>query len=72
MFTASYPASFLPEEDGRGFHVRFPICLKRLRGETTSRIRLCKRRIVWRRRLRDASLAAMLFRGLRKQSAGSI
>jgi len=24
MFTASYPASFLPEEDGRGFHVRFP------------------------------------------------
>jgi antitoxin HicB len=24
MFTASYPASFLPEEDGHGFHVRFP------------------------------------------------
>jgi hypothetical protein len=24
MFTASYPASFLPEEAGRGFHVRFP------------------------------------------------
>lgn len=24
MFTASYPASFLPEEDGSGFHVRFP------------------------------------------------
>ncbi len=23
MFTASYPASFLPEEDGKGFHVRF-------------------------------------------------
>jgi antitoxin HicB len=23
MFTASYPASFLPEEDGHGFHVRF-------------------------------------------------
>jgi antitoxin HicB len=24
MFTASYPASVLPEEDGKGFHVRFP------------------------------------------------
>jgi antitoxin HicB len=24
MFTASYPSSFLPEEDGHGFHVRFP------------------------------------------------
>jgi antitoxin HicB len=24
MFTASYPASFLPEEGGKGFHVRFP------------------------------------------------
>jgi antitoxin HicB len=24
MFTASYPAAFLPEEDGRGFHIRFP------------------------------------------------
>jgi len=23
MFTASYPASFLPEEGGRGYHVRF-------------------------------------------------
>ena len=24
MFTAIYPAIFLPEEDGSGFHVRFP------------------------------------------------
>ena len=24
MFTASYPASFLPEQHGKGFHVRFP------------------------------------------------
>ena len=24
MFTATYPARFLPEEDGKGFHVRFP------------------------------------------------
>lgn len=24
MFTATYPASFLREEDGKGFHVRFP------------------------------------------------
>lgn len=24
MFTASYPASFLPEDHGKGFHVRFP------------------------------------------------
>jgi antitoxin HicB len=23
MFTATYPASFLPEENGKGFHVRF-------------------------------------------------
>lgn len=23
MFTASYPACFLPEKGGRGFHVRF-------------------------------------------------
>jgi antitoxin HicB len=24
IFTATYPASFLPEADGHGFHVRFP------------------------------------------------
>src|SRR5579862_3331868 len=24
MFTATYPASFLPEKNGKGFHVRFP------------------------------------------------
>jgi len=24
IFTATYPASFLPEADGNGFHVRFP------------------------------------------------
>lgn len=24
MFTAAYPATFLPERKGRGFHVRFP------------------------------------------------
>ena len=24
MFTASYPASFLPEDNGKGLHVRFP------------------------------------------------
>jgi antitoxin HicB len=24
MFTATYPASFLPETSGKGFHVRFP------------------------------------------------
>jgi antitoxin HicB len=24
MFTATYPASFLPEENGEGYHVRFP------------------------------------------------
>ena len=24
IFTATYPASFLPEEGGKGFHVRFP------------------------------------------------
>ena len=24
MFTATYPASFLPEENGKGHHVRFP------------------------------------------------
>ena len=24
MFTASYPANFLPEGNGKGFHVRFP------------------------------------------------
>jgi len=24
MFTASYPATFLPESDGKGLHVRFP------------------------------------------------
>ena len=23
MFTATYPARFLPEKDGNGFHVRF-------------------------------------------------
>ncbi len=24
MFTASYPASFIPEDNGQGFHIRFP------------------------------------------------
>ena len=24
MFTATYPANFLPEKNGKGFHVRFP------------------------------------------------
>ena len=24
MFVATYPATFLPERDGKGFHVRFP------------------------------------------------
>ena len=24
MFTATYPASFVPEKNGRGYHVRFP------------------------------------------------
>ncbi|MBV8453205.1 MAG: type II toxin-antitoxin system HicB family antitoxin [Deltaproteobacteria bacterium] len=24
MFAACYPATFLPEDDGKGFHVRFP------------------------------------------------
>jgi antitoxin HicB len=24
MFTAAYPASFLPEDNGNGYHVRFP------------------------------------------------
>ena len=24
MFTAAYPANFLPEKNGKGFHVRFP------------------------------------------------
>ena len=24
MFNATYPASFLPEGNGKGFHVRFP------------------------------------------------
>ena len=24
MFTANYPASFMPEDDSKGFHVRFP------------------------------------------------
>ena len=32
MFTASYPASFLPEENGKGFHVRFPDLAEALTG----------------------------------------
>ena len=34
MFTATYPASFLPEEDGQGFHVRFPDLPEALTGGT--------------------------------------
>src|SRR5205809_1020777 len=34
MFTATYPASILPEEDGRGFHVRFPDLPEALTGGT--------------------------------------
>jgi antitoxin HicB len=34
MFTAIYPASFLPEENGEGFHVRFPDLPEALTGGT--------------------------------------
>ena len=34
MFTATYPASFLPEENGEGFHVRFPDVPEALTGGT--------------------------------------
>ena len=33
MFTATYPASFLPEKTGKGFHVRFPDLPEALTGE---------------------------------------
>lgn len=32
MFTASYPANFLPEKRGKGFHVRFPDLSEALTG----------------------------------------
>jgi antitoxin HicB len=32
MFTAMYPARFLPEENGRGFHIRFPDLSEALTG----------------------------------------
>ncbi len=34
IFTATYPASFLPEADGKGFHVRFPDLPEALTGGT--------------------------------------
>jgi len=34
MFTATYPARFLPEHDGKGFHVRFPDLPEALTGGT--------------------------------------
>jgi antitoxin HicB len=34
MFTATYPASFLPEEGGQGFHARFPDLPEALTGGT--------------------------------------
>ena len=34
MFTATYPARFLPEEGGEGFHVRFPDLAEALTGGT--------------------------------------
>ena len=34
MFTATYPASFLPEEGGKGFHARFPDLPEALTGGT--------------------------------------
>ena len=34
MFTATYPALFLPEDDGSGFHVRFPDLPEALTGGT--------------------------------------
>jgi antitoxin HicB len=37
MFTATYPASFLPEESGQGFHVRFPDLPEALTGGTDLR-----------------------------------
>jgi len=34
VFTATYPALFLPEDDGSGFHVRFPDLPEALTGGT--------------------------------------
>ena len=34
MFTATYPATFLPEENGKGFHVQFPDLPEALTGGT--------------------------------------
>jgi antitoxin HicB len=37
MFTATYPALFIPEEDGNGFHVRFPDLPEALTGGSDMR-----------------------------------
>jgi hypothetical protein len=37
MFTATYPASFLPEEGSQGFYVRFPDLPEALTGGTDLR-----------------------------------
>jgi antitoxin HicB len=34
MFKATYPASFLPQDHGKGFHVRFPDLPEDLTGGT--------------------------------------
>ena len=45
MFTATYPASFLPEENGKGCHVRFPDLPEALTGEPISTTPRCRPRI---------------------------
>jgi hypothetical protein len=72
MFNASYPASCLPEGDGKGFHVRFPDLPEALTAETTLRIPWYRRRTAWVRPLPAASPAGTRYLRRLRLSAASI
>ena len=59
MFTASYPATFLPGPTAKTFMSGFPIFRKRSPEGMISRIRLCRPRIASLKPLPAASLAAI-------------
>jgi hypothetical protein len=71
MFTASYPATFVPEQNGKGLHVRFPDLPEALTAGDDLADTFVQAAVAWVRRLPVESLGVMRFLGRQSQSAGS-
>jgi predicted RNase H-like HicB family nuclease len=62
MFTATYPATLLPEENGKGFHVRFPDLPEALTGGADLDDTSCRLPTAWPKPLPDGLRAGTQFR----------